>query len=92
MHHETFTLPTLCPGCNINEAWETLGNPCLACILATMAYLNPFHLRYQRQLEHWLSPIDSDSSESDNRVIAPRITMQFSNIDEAQMITPTPFY
>jgi len=52
---------TRCAGCDINEAWETLGHPCLACQIATVIYRNPFHKRLEIQIQQWLSQENSDS-------------------------------
>lgn len=54
---------TTCPCCNINESWEIIRYPCLACQCAALVYWNPFHLRYKHQLVLWLSPVDTDGSE-----------------------------
>lgn len=31
-----------CYGCNINDSWETVGHPCLACQFANVVFCNPF--------------------------------------------------
>ena len=42
---------TRCPGCNINDSWETIGHPCLACQVATIVHRNPFQARYEAQIQ-----------------------------------------
>jgi hypothetical protein len=56
---------THCPACNRNDSWQTLGHPCLSCLLAAVTYINPFHKRFQHQLELWLSH-DSDNTDTDD--------------------------
>jgi hypothetical protein len=58
---------TVCPGCNINEAWQAVGKPCLSCMIAAIIYKNPFHKRFQQELEDWLADTESESSHSDTR-------------------------
>jgi len=56
---------TRCPACNRNDSWQTLGHTCLNCQLAAVTYINPFHKRFQYQLELWLSH-DSDNTDTDD--------------------------
>jgi len=56
---------TLCPSCNENESWESLGHPCLACQMVALVFHNPFSLRFQQQLERCLHNNDTDSGEGE---------------------------
>jgi hypothetical protein len=70
-----------CPCCNIADSWELLGNPCLACQLASIVFQNPLHRRLEA-LEHtWLPALSSDSKSnySDDE------TMYHPNSDERTM-------
>jgi len=53
---------TFCPCCNINESWEIIGFSCLACQFTAIVFWNPFHLRFQWELEQWLLESDTESS------------------------------
>jgi len=50
---------TKCPGCNVNDSWEHIGYPCLACQFTSLVYQNPFDRRYNILIDTWL-PIPSD--------------------------------
>lgn len=63
---------TLCPKCKINESWEIIGLPCLACQCVTIVYRDPFCNRFPLQLEQWLSCEVTDVS-SDATVIPARL-------------------
>jgi hypothetical protein len=38
---------TFCPSCNMNESWQIIGHPCLACQFATIIYKKSFSLQIQ---------------------------------------------
>jgi hypothetical protein len=52
-------LATKCPGCNVNDSWEHIGYPCLACQFVSLVYQNPFDRRYNILIDTWL-PVPSD--------------------------------
>jgi hypothetical protein len=53
----------ICIGCNINEKWEYVWSPCLACQFASIVFRNPFANWFQRLIDTWLPlPLDHDSS------------------------------
>ena len=62
--HTSITHVTRCPGCDINDSWETLGALCLACQMATIIYRNPFQQRFQKFIADWLPNSDDDHSDS----------------------------
>jgi hypothetical protein len=66
IHNRGLSNPLSCPVCDINEAWQGHGIPCLACQLAAIVYYNPFQDRLNRQLQHWLTQELSDNSERAN--------------------------
>jgi hypothetical protein len=52
-----------CPGCLINDSWENIGQSCLACQFATIIYRNRFVDRFQKYLEIWLPPLETDTDD-----------------------------
>jgi len=72
---------TRCPCCNIADSWELLGNPCLACQLASIVFQNPLHRRLEALEHKWLPALssDSESNYSDDE------TMYYPNSDERTM-------
>lgn len=73
------TCVTICPGCNVNESWETIGHPCLACQNATIIHCFPFGKRVQQQWGLWLANIDTDDSNTDN-TLKPKRLQHYSEI------------
>jgi hypothetical protein len=60
----TTTLSTkICIGCNINEKWEHVWSPCLACQFASIVFRYPFANRFQILIDTWL-PLPSDHESS----------------------------
>jgi hypothetical protein len=80
---------TICPCCITNESWEIIGNPCLTCQCAAMVYRNPFNLRYKRQLDIWLSPIDTDESELSQMELPCTLTTKSLQTDNDMLIRCT---
>jgi hypothetical protein len=52
-----------CPACNVNEAWQENGIPCISCDLAAIVYKNSFQNRFIQQLDLWLAQEPTDSSQ-----------------------------
>jgi hypothetical protein len=86
---------TKCPGCNINDSWEHIGYPCLACQFASLVYQNPFDRRY-KIIDMWL-PVPSDlewssaKSECNDAIVSQQqttpasITTQFKHMELKNM-------
>jgi hypothetical protein len=70
---------TRCPACNINESWQTLGHPCLACQFASVVYQNPFAKRFQNQLRIWLHQNGDSDKEDDDSTICSHQNTQPNN-------------
>ncbi len=63
IHNKGLSHHLSCPACDIKEAWQEHGSPCLACQLAAIVYRNPFQDRLNRQLQRWLTQDLSDNSK-----------------------------
>jgi hypothetical protein len=50
------------PVCTRSDSWDTISLPCLAYRCAAIIFWNPFHSRFYREMETWLSYDDSDIS------------------------------
>lgn len=78
---------TRCPGCDINDSWETIGHPCLACQVATIVHRNPFQARYEAQIQLWLNQENSDSDSSSSELETPsRPTPSKTFLSEHEML------
>jgi hypothetical protein len=53
---------SVCPCCRMNEYWDIIGLPCLACRCAAIVFRNPFQQRFHWHLTQWLTADDSDTS------------------------------
>jgi hypothetical protein len=70
-------LATNCPGCNINDSWEHIEFPCLACQFASLAFQNPFDTRYNILIDTWLPvPSDLDWSSANSELNYTLISQQ----------------
>ncbi len=49
----------------MNESWQIIGHPYLACQFATIIHGNPFQYRFNQQLNMWLNVRDSDDSSEE---------------------------
>jgi hypothetical protein len=75
MFRESMSHINSCPCCNNNESGEIIGFPCLACWFAAIIFQNPYHLRFQKELEQWLAESDTNY-ESANYTKAHTPTIQ----------------
>jgi hypothetical protein len=53
----------ICIGCNINDIWEHVWSPCLACQFASIVFRNPSANWFQILIDAWL-PLPSDHKSS----------------------------
>jgi hypothetical protein len=89
IHKGNMLHPTTCLTCGMNDSWEILGQPCLACLIAAIMYRNPFHARFQKQLEQFLSSHDLESDDTFGEQRQPRPHGHFRKPNETGELKKT---